>query len=206
MANSIVQLYDGESNPVDPKTQAQAVSSGVVTSGNTVYQDLEQLLAKYNTLAGQVTGSIQISQSLGIQVFYDTNNISDASSVASQPFSNSNIIIPSANAPYAWQKTIYKWGETVVKTTYTIVATALFPETQMMFAVGPLDAAIGGPQVYEDNTPDQTTSSIKWYTYPYRDISNDAPCAYIATRTRAANETWQGKTFHAAKYGQYPIS
>lgn len=198
------QLYDNSSNPVQPITDAKCVSSGVVVTGNTVYEDISALLSRYQTLAAQVSGAATVEASLGIIVEYSTNNFNNAIDAATATY-GSIMVFPTAQNPYLWQRTIYKWGETVVKTTYTIAATALFPETQIMFSVGQLGDEVGVPASYTDGASDSKNNQIKWYTYPPQDISNTMPCAFIATRSRGANETWDGKQWHSAKYGQYPV-
>jgi hypothetical protein len=75
-----------------------------------------------------------------------------------------------------------------------------------MFAVGQLDDNVGVPVSYSDGAADTLNEDILWYTYPPQDITNTMPCAFIATRSRGANETWEGKVWHSAKYGQYPVT
>jgi hypothetical protein len=198
------QLYDNSSNPIMPITDAKSVSSGVVVTGNTVYDDISALLSRYQTLSAQVSGAATVEASLGVIVEYSTNNFNNPIDAATATY-GSVLVFPTASNPYLWQKTVYKWGETVVKTTYTIAATALFPETQIMFAVGKLGDEVGVPASYVDGASDSLNNEIKWYTYPPQDISNTVPCAFIASRSRGANETWDGKQWHSAKYGQYPV-
>lgn len=205
------QLYDGESNKIYPITDARYIGSGVVVTTNTVYEDLSALLTKYQTLERQVTRADEIEGQLGVIVTYDTNNISSATAVQGQPFTNEEMVMPTSEAPYAWVKTVYRWAEQTVKITYNIVATALFPETQIMFAFGAAGSSVGGPSDYIDHCPDLNieeqpeNDKIYWYTYPNGNISTITPYAYIATRSRGANETWNGKVFHPAIYGQYPL-
>ena len=199
------QLYDDSSNPIYPQTDAKNVSSGVIVQGSTVYEDLSQLLTRYQTLAGQVSGATEVENKLGVVVEYSTNNCDNVNDAEEADYGE-QMVLPDASAPYLWQKTVYKWGETVVKTTYTVAATALFPETQIMFAVGDLDDEVGVPTEYTDGASDSSNEDVTWYTYPPQDISNTKPCAFIATRHRGANETWEGKVWHAAKYGQYPVT
>jgi hypothetical protein len=68
------QLYDDSSNPIYPQTDAKNVSSGVIIQGSTVYEDLSQLLTRYQTLAGQVSGATEVENKLGVVVEYSTNN------------------------------------------------------------------------------------------------------------------------------------
>ena len=199
------QLYDESANPIYPQTDAKNVSCGAVVQGNTVYEDIGILLSRYQTLANQVSGAATVEDSLGVVVEYSTNNCDNIND-AKQATYGETLVFPTASNPYLWQKTVYKWGATVVKTTYSIAATALFPETQMMFAVGQLDDNVGVPASYTDGAADSINSDIMWYTYPPQDITNTMPCAFIATRSRGANETWEGKVWHSAKYGQYPVS
>ena len=199
------QLYDDSSNPIYPQTDAKNVSSGVIIQGSTVYEDLSQLLTRYQTLAGQISGATEVENQLGVIVEYSTNNCNNINDAKEANYSE-QMVLPDATAPYLWQKTIYKWGDTVVKTTYTVAATALFPETQLMFAVGDLDDEVGVPTGYTDGANDSLNEDVTWYTYPPQDITNTKPCAFIATRHRGANETWEGKVWHSAKYGQYPVT
>lgn len=199
------QLYDESANPIYPQTDAKNVSSGVIIQGNTVYEDLSILLSRYQTLANQVSGAESVENELGVIVEYSANNCDNIAD-ASQATYGETLVFPTASNPYLWQKTVYKWGDTTVKTTYTIAATALFPETQMMFAVGQLDDNVGVPASYTDGATDSINPDITWYTYPPQDITNTMPCAFIATRSRGANETWEGKVWHSAKYGQYPVA
>ena len=181
------QLYDNTSNPITPITDAKSVSSGVIVTGNTVYDDISALLSRYQTLAGQVSGATTVTNSLGIIVEYSTNNFNNPTDAATANY-GSVLVFPTAQNPYLWQKTVYKWGETVVKTT-----------------VGKLGDEVGVPASYTNGAADSKNNQIKWYTYPPQDISNTVPCAFIATRSRGANETWDGKEWHSAKYGQYPV-
>lgn len=199
------QLYDESANPIYPQTDAKNVSAGVIVQGNTVYEDLSILLSRYQTLANQVSGAESVENELGVIVEYSANNCDNITDAAQATYGET-LVFPTASNPYLWQKTVYMWGDTVVKTTYTIAATALFPETQMMFAVGQLDDNVGVPVSYEDGAADSDNEDITWYTYPPQDITNTMPCAFIATRSRGANETWEGKAWHSAKYGQYPVS
>lgn len=198
-------LYDDNSNPIYPVTDAKNVSSGVIVSRNTVYEDISDLYSTYQNLKKQVSGATTVENSLGIVVEYSTNN-ADNLKDAKEAIYGATLVFPTAEAPYLWQKTVYKWGDTVVKTTYNIAATALFPETQLMFAVGELGDEVGVPTNYIDGAADTINGDIKWYTYPPQDISNTKPCAFIATRHRSANETWEGKVWKSAKYGQYPVT
>ena len=199
------QLYDDSSNPIYPQTDAKNVSCGKVVAGNTVYQDIEALLLKYQTLANQVSGATEVENSLAVIVEYSTNNCDNVNDAKLATY-DANLVLPTAENPYLWQRTEFKWGGETVNTAHSLAATALFPETQLMFAVGKLGDEVGVPSSYTDGAADTINNEIKWFTYPPQDISNTVPCAFIATRHRGANETWEGKEWRAAKYGQYPVT
>ena len=62
-------LYDNEEQ-FYPISEASAIMGGVVTQGNTVWQDLEQIWSKAQSAYNNSTGATQIQGSLKIQVFY----------------------------------------------------------------------------------------------------------------------------------------
>jgi len=202
------QLYDKDNRMVDPRTNAKYVLSGLLISTNSVFEDLDLLNTKINNLAAQVSGATEVANQLNVIITYDTNNISDTTAVKRQPFANENMILPSTSAPYAWQKTVYKWGDTVVKETYSIVATALYPETQVMYCAipGSIEGNITGPMEFVDNTSDKSNSTVKWFTYfPGIDASNIF--GYMAVRHRDAGQDWPNSgEWHVGLFAQYPIS
>ena len=209
MANG-TQLYDTTSNPIYPKTNADYVSCGAIIAGNTVFQDfvavnskISNLSTKIDQVAAIASGASQIQNEFGVTVEYSVNNY-DKESDARQAAYQRTLTQPTAENPYLWQKTTYYWDESEVATVFALLSSAKFPEVQLMFAVGPLNTNVLGPTMYYDGAQDRTgNSSITWYTYPPRDISNDAPCAFIATRRRPPNGDWT--EWKAAKYGQYPV-
>jgi hypothetical protein len=95
------QLYDASSNPIYPSTYARNVDCGVVLSGNTVYDDISQLLARYQALSKLVSGGAEVENKLNVVVTYSTNIYSNKSDAESADYGE-DFILPSASAPYAW--------------------------------------------------------------------------------------------------------
>ena len=178
------QLYDSSSDKIYPISNADYISSGVIESNNTVKQDIEALFTKYR----DVSGVNAVDGTLGIQVYYDTNNINDVKNVQSQPFRDEVMVSPTSEAPYAWAKTIYTWNGEEAKTVYTIIATALFPETQIMYAAfNTIQSGLQGPMNFADGSIDMQNNNIVWNTY-FTGIDASNIYGYMATRHRNAGE------------------
>ena len=107
------------------------------------------------------------------------------------------------------------WGSDSVKTIYSIVATALYPETQVMYAaINTVNSGLLGPAQYVDNSADMGdgNSSVKWYTY-FPGISAATPYGYMAVRHRDAGQTFPTRQnnpnqplWSAALFAQYPVN
>ena len=203
-----ITLYDNNSNPIYPVTDAKNVSSGIIVPGNTVYDDISALLSTYQTLKGQVSGSTTVENNLGVIVEYSTNNYNNSKDAAEATY-NVTLVFPTAEAPYLWQKTIYKWGDTVVKTTYTIAATALFPETQTMYtAISSIQqGSLQGPSNYDSSSNDKNPNcDAIWKNY-FTGIDASKIYGYMAVRHREAGEAWpEDGGWNIALFAQYPIS
>ena len=212
MANQVVQLYDQDSQPIDPKSTATAIYGGVTVPGNsTVYDDLNSILSQLQELRRQVSGAEEMENQLSIQVFYSTNNY-DSKSDAMNATYGDTFQIPTARAPYTWKKTIFKWGQDVIgQPIYEIIATALYPETQVMYASlerGQTEN-LGGPSAYGDNISDRNNGYVKWYTY-FPGIDHNHIYGYISTRHREAGQSFpldeQGGGWHTNLFAQYPVT
>lgn len=201
-------LYDNNSNPIYPVTDAKNVSSGIIVPGYTVYEDISALLSKYQILAGQVSGSTTVENSLGVVVEYSTNNYDNPKDAAEATY-NATLVFPTTEAPYLWQKTVYKWGDTVVKTIYTIAATALFPETQTMYtAISSIQqGSLQGPSNYGSSSKDKNPNcDAIWKNY-FTGIDASKIYGYMAVRHREAGEAWpEDGGWNIALFAQYPIS
>lgn len=203
-------LYDNEEQ-FYPISEASAIMGGVVTQGNTVWQDLEQIYSKAQSAYNNSTGVTQVQGSLGIQVFYTNTDYNDNTRIQSETIWNPTMQIPTSQTPYTWKKTIYSWSDTVIKTAYEICATALYPETQTMYTVTPQinSTDIGGPSDYSTNISgviDKTENSIRWYSY-FPGISATNTMGYMATRHRDAGDAWPADGgWHVALFAVYPTT
>lgn len=203
-------LYDNEEQ-FYPISEASAIMGGVVTQGNTVWQDLEQIYSKAQSAYNNSTGVTQVQGSLGIQVFYTNTDYNDNTRIQSETIWNPTMQIPTSQTPYTWKKTIYSWSDAIIKTTYEICATALYPETQTMYTVTPQinSTDIGGPSDYSTNISgviDKTENSIRWYSY-FPGISATNTMGYMATRHRDAGDAWPADGgWHVALFAVYPTT
>ena len=213
MANQVVQLYDQDSQPIDPKSTATAIYGGVTVPGNsTVYDDLNSILSQLQELRRQVSGAEEIENQLSIQVFYSTNNY-DSKSDAMDATYGDTFQIPTARAPYTWKKTIFKWGQDVIgQPIYEIIATALYPETQVMYAhvqasqVETLEGPVGFGDEVNDRNPN---SGVKWYSY-FPGIDLNHIYGYMSVRHRDAGAQWpsdeSGGGWQTHLFAQYPVN
>lgn len=202
-------LYDNEEQ-FYPISEASAIIGGVVTQGNTVWQDLEQIYSKAQQALNYANGATQIQGKLGVQVQYTNTNFSNNTDIQNTDIAwNDDMHIPTSQTPYTWKKTVYSWSDTVIKTTYEICATALYPETQTMYTVTPQinSTDIGGPSDYSTNISgvvDKTENSIRWYSY-FPGISATNTMGYMATRHRDAGDAWPADGgWHVALFAVYP--
>ena len=213
MANQVVQLYDQDSQPIDPKSTATAIYGGVTVPGNsTVYDDLNSILSQLQELRRQVSGAEEIENQLSVQVFYSTNNY-DSKSDAMTATYGETFQIPTARAPYTWKKTIFKWGQDVIgQPIYEIIATALYPETQIMYAhvqasqVETLEGPVGFGDEVNDRNPN---SGVKWYSY-FPGIDLNHIYGYMSVRHRDAGAQWpsdeSGGGWQTHLFAQYPVN
>ena len=210
-------LYDNEEQ-FYPISEAKAITSGIVVQGNTVWQDLEQIWAKAQSAYNYATGGQTISGSLQVDVYYKNSTESTETNIKSEDTGwEATMTPPNSSAPYCWKRTRYYWkiseSDTpeVIKTIYEICATALYPETQTMYAVTVLvnSDAIGGPKDYSTDIQgieDKTEDSIRWYnTFP--GISAVNTMGYMATRHRDAGENWpEDGGWKVALFAVYPTN
>ena len=211
-------LYDNEEQ-FYPISEAKAIMSGIVVQGNTVWQDLEQIWAKAQSAYNYATGGQIISGSLQVDVYYKNSTESTETNIKSEGDTGweEKMTPPNSQAPYCWKRTRYYWkiseSETpeVIKTIYEICATALYPETQTMYAVTTLVNSndIGGPSDYSTDVQgveDKTENSIRWYNY-FPGISAVNTMGYMATRHRDAGENWtEDGGWNVALFAVYPTN
>lgn len=211
-------LYDNEEQ-FYPISEAKAIVSGIVVQGNTVWQDLEQIWAKAQSAYNYATGGQIISGSLQVDVYYKNSTESTETNIKSEGDAEweEKMTPPNSSAPYCWKRTRYYWkiseSDTpeVIKTIYEICATALYPETQTMYAVTTLVNSndIGGPSDYSTDVQgveDKTENSIRWYNY-FPGISAVNTMGYMATRHRDAGENWpEDGGWKVALFAVYPTN
>lgn len=211
-------LYDNEEQ-FYPISEAKAIMSGIVVQGNTVWQDLEQIWAKAQSAYNYATGGQIISGSLQVDVYYKNSTESTETNIKSEGDTGweEKMTPPNSLAPYCWKRTRYYWkiseSDTpeVIKTIYEICATALYPETQTMYAVTTLVNSndIGGPKDYSTDVQgveDTTEDSIRWYNY-FPGISAVNTMGYMATRHRDAGENWpEDGGWKVALFAVYPTN
>lgn len=204
-------LYDNEEQ-FYPISEASAIMSGVVTQGNTVWQDLEQIYSKVQGLINDYNGTTQVQGQLGVTVEYTNTSSNKSDDIQNVNIAwNPTMTIPDSLTPYTWKKTTYYWSDTEIKTTYEICATALYPETQIMYTVTPQinSTDIGGPSDYSTNISgvvDKTENSIRWYSY-FPGISATNTMGYMATRHRDAGDAWPADGgWHVALFAVYPTT
>ena len=211
-------LYDNEEQ-FYPISEAKAIMSGIVVQGNTVWQDLEQIWAKAQSAYNYATGGQIISGSLQVDVYYKNSTESTETNIKSEGDTGweEKMTPPNSQAPYCWKRTRYYWkiseSDTpeVIKTIYEICATALYPETQTMYAVTTLVNSndIGGPSDYSTDVQgveDKTENSIRWYNY-FPGISAVNTMGYMATRHRDAGQNWsEDGGWNVALFAVYPTN
>ena len=211
-------LYDNEEQ-FYPMTEASAVMGGVVIQGNTVWQDLEQIWAKAQSAYNNSTGGQTVSGSLQVDVYYKNSTESNETNIISEGDNGweATMTPPNSSAPYCWKRTRYYWkineqdSPQVIKTIYEICATALYPETQTMYAVTTQvnSTDIGGPSNYSTDitgVADKMEESVRWYSN-FPGISSTATMGYMATRHRDAGQNWpEDGGWHVALFAVYPTT
>ena len=211
-------LYDSDGNQFYPYSDVEYISSGVVVSSNMLKDDLKAIWAKAQSAYNKASGEETINGQLQIDVYYKNSTESSEENVIAEGENewNEKMTPPDSSAPYCWKRTRYYWivddsVTTPFKTLYEICATALYPETQTMYAVTALvnSDAIGGPSDYSADTSgvaDKTENSIKWYSY-FPGISAVNTMGYMATRHRDAGENWPEEGgWKVALFAVYPTT
>lgn len=213
MANTVVQLYDADSNPIDPKSTAEAIYGGVTVPGSsTVKMDLDSLLAQLQDLRRQVSGAEQIENQFSVQTTYATISSGDKTEAMRATYGE-RFIMPNSAAPYTWKKTIFKWGlDTIGDPMYEIIATALYPETQIMYAHVQASQVetLEGPVGFGDEVNDRNSNSgVKWYSY-FPGIDLNHIYGYMSVRHRDAGAQWpsdeSGGGWQTHLFAQYPVN
>ena len=211
-------LYDSDGNQFYPYCDAEYVSSGVVVDTNMLKDDLKAIWAKAQSAYSKASGEETINGQLQIDVYYKNSTESSEENVIAEVENewNETMTPPDSSAPYCWKRTRYYWivddsVSTPFKTLYEICATALYPETQTMYAVTTQvnSTDIGGPSDYSTDTQgvaDKTEESVRWYSN-FSGISPTATMGYMATRHRDAGENWpEDGGWNVALFAVYPTN
>ena len=206
-------LYNSDGEQFYPYSDAEYISSGIVLSSNNLKEDLKNIWAKAQSAYNYATRSLQVD------VYYKNSTESNETNIISEGNTGweATMTPPNSSAPYCWKRTRYYWKineqETpqVIKIIYEICATALYPETQTMYAVTTLVNSndIGGPSDYSTDVQgveDKTENSIRWYNY-FPGISAVNTMGYMATRHRDAGQNWpEDGGWHVALFAVYPTT
>ena len=205
------QLYNSNSEKIYPSTYARNVDSGILLTGNTIYDDVYQIFTQVQNLRKLVSGGAEVENKLNVIVTYSTNNYNNKTDAETATYGDT-FILPTTSAPYTWQKTVYYWGTDVVKTTYHIISTALYPETQVMYAstgTSISGSSLQGPANFnseESGAEDQAGNGVRWY-YFFPGIDGSKPIGYMAVRHRSAGESWPAVAqWQISQMAQYPIT
>ena len=211
-------LYDSDGNQFYPYCDAEYVSSGVVVDTNMLKDDLKAIWAKAQSAYSKASGEETINGQFQIDVYYKNSTESVEKDVIAEGDTgwNETMTPPDSSTPYCWKRTRYYWivdksVPTPFKTVYEICATALYPETQTMYAATTLvnSDAIGGPSDYSTDiqgVADETEDSIRWYSY-FPGISAVNTMGYMATRHRDAGENWPDDGgWKVALFAVYPTT
>ena len=206
-------LYNSDGKQFYPYSDAEYISSGIVLSSNNLKEDLKNIWAKAQSAYNYATRSLQVD------VYYKNSTESNETNIISEGDTGweATMTPPNSSAPYCWKRTRYYWKINeqeilqVIKTIYEICATALYPETQTMYAVTTQvnSTDIGGPSNYSTDITgvvDKMEESVRWYSN-FPGISSTATMGYMATRHRDAGQNWpEDGGWHVALFAVYPTT
>ena len=206
-------LYNSDGEQFYPYSDAEYISSGIVLSSNNLKEDLKNIWAKAQSAYNYATRSLQVD------VYYKNSTESNETNIISEGDTGweATMTPPNSSAPYCWKRTRYYWkineqeSPQVIKTIYEICATALYPETQTMYAVTTQihSTDIGGPSNYSTDITgvvDKMEESVRWYSN-FPGISSTATMGYMATRHRDAGQNWpEDGGWHVALFAVYPTT
>ena len=206
-------LYNSDGEQFYPYSDAEYISSGVVLSSNNLKEDLRNIWAKAQSAYNYATRSLQVD------VYYKNSTESNETNIISEGDTGweATMTPPNSSTPYCWKRTRYYWKineqeiPQVIKIIYEICATALYPETQTMYAVTTQvnSTDIGGPSNYSTDITgvvDKMEESVRWYSN-FPGISSTATMGYMATRHRDAGQNWpEDGGWHVALFAVYPTT
>lgn len=210
------KLYDKNGTEILPYTHASYVKTNVPESDSTLENTLGIFQSQITRALQLAGGGASISGSLGVVMDYINTTTADKDTVQAMSGWNENMQIPNSTTPYTWKRTRYYWTvdgtPTQVAISYEIVATALYPETQVMYAstgTSISGSSLQGPANYsgdDSGVVDQATNSVRWY-YFFPGINGSNSVGYMAVRHRNAGESWpQTAVWKISQMAQYPVS
>ena len=211
---AVKQLYDG-TEAFQPYVEASNIPCGVHVSSNTVKDDIQHLMSRIQFLDQAVSGGQEVAGALGVEITYANLTTANKQDAMENENWSEIMSIPTTAAPYTWKKTEYTWTvnnqSSVIRTVYEISATALYPETQVMYtaiAAGQT-SNLGGPSEYDTTLAginDASTQGVKWYFY-FPGIDASKPEGYMAVRHREAGQLFPNDgEWQISRMAQYPTN
>ena len=207
-------LYDSNGQQFYPYSDAEYVSSGVVVDTNMLKDDLKAIWAKAQSAYSKASGEETINGQFQIDVYYKNSTESTKANIIAEENKewSKDMTPPDSSAPYCWKRTRYYWivdksVPTPFKTIYEICATALYPETQVMYTAitGVPKKPLEGPKDYGDSSNDRNNDGeTVWKNY-FEGIDGSKTQGYMATRHRDAGKNWpEDGGWKLALFAQYP--
>lgn len=215
-------LYDSNGQQFYPYSNANYVYTNIVPTSSTLAEDLTAIYNRIKNVESQVSGEQTINGQLQVDVYYRNSTESTKANIIAEE--NAGIInewsadmtLPNSSTPYCWKRTRYYWNvgsttSTPFRTDYEICATALYPETQIMYtAILQINNGLQGPVDYGEEVEDglhikdTNNETIKWYNY-FPGLDANKIYGYMATRHRDAGQNWP-EGWHVSLFAQYPIA
>lgn len=208
-------LYDSNGQQFYPYSDANYIYTNIVPTSSILAEDLTDIYNRIEKVESQVSGAQAVSGSLQVTVKYICSTEStkiNIESITDEQWSDT-MSLPTSSSPYCWKRTQYYWkiNETdipqVIKTIYEICATALYPETQVMYTAitGVPKKPLEGPKDYGDSSNDRNNDGeTVWKNY-FEGIDGSKTQGYMATRHREAGQNWPPDgEWKLALFAQYP--
>ena len=216
-------LYDSNGQQFYPYSDANYIYTNIVPTSSTLAEDLTAIYNRVKYVEGQVSGEQTINGQFQVDVYYrNSTESTKANIIAEENKENTgwseNMTLPNSSTPYCWKRTRYYWSvggptSTPFRTDYEICATALYPETQIMYtAILQIKEGLQGPADYGKDVEDESHSTdkngeiIKWHNY-FPGIDATKIYGYMATRHRDAGQNWPPDGgWHISLFAQYPVA
>lgn len=211
-------LYDSNGQQFYPYSNANYVYTNIVSTSSTLAEDLTAIYNRIKNVESQVSGEQTINGQFQVTVKYICSTESTKTNIEAitDEYWSNTMSLPNSSTPYCWKRTQYYWNvgsttSTPFRTDYEICATALYPETQIMYtAILSIKNGLQGPVDYGEEVEDGSHSmdinneKIKWYNY-FPGLDANKIYGYMATRHRDAGQNWP-EGWHVSLFAQYPIA